>query len=299
MAVIGDVFPSEKRGRASGAVVSSFAVASIVGLPVGLLMVEWFGRGAPFYAVAALSTGVWAVGWVRLPNVREHLHHARPHPLREFVTVAREANHLWAFAFTFFMVLGTFTVASFIGPVIASVNGWTEQTLAVFYFFAGLFTLAGMTVVGRLSDRLPRLPLFRVLAFGSLVMAVVVSNLPPGPVWVATLAMGGFMVLASGRIVPAQAMLLGTAAAKNRGAFMSLNTAVQHVASGLAPAIAGAIVHVGEDGKLTGFPLVGLVSAATAAVSLVLAGRLTAASHVAVMVEPIVEAKVKEEPAAA
>ena len=40
MAVIGDLFPPEKRGRATGAVMSSFAVASIMGLPLGLLLAE-------------------------------------------------------------------------------------------------------------------------------------------------------------------------------------------------------------------------------------------------------------------
>src|SRR5690348_6176590 len=34
MSVIGDLFPPEKRGRATGAVISSFAVASIAGLPI-------------------------------------------------------------------------------------------------------------------------------------------------------------------------------------------------------------------------------------------------------------------------
>ncbi len=280
MAVIGDVFPPEKRGRASGAVMSAFAVASIAGLPIGLLLAEWYGRGAPFVALAGVSAVVWGIGLVRLPRVNEHLRHARPHPLKEFAAVVREPNHLWAFAFSFFLVLGTFTVASFIGPVYAAMNGWSEAQLAVIYCVAGVFTLIGMNVVGRLADRLPRLPLFRVLALGSTIMALVVSNLPPGPLWVATLALGGFMVLAGGRMVPAQSMLLGTAVAKHRGAFMSLNTAVQHLATGLAPAIAGAIIVEGADKKLTGFPLVGLVSALTACVGIVLAGRLKMAPHV-------------------
>ena len=55
---------------------------------------------------------------------------------------------------------------------------------------------------------------------------------------------------------------------------MSLNTAVQHLATGLAPMIAGYILTRRPDG----FPLVGWVSAGTAAVSLVLAGRLKPAS---------------------
>ena len=36
------------------------------------------------------------------------------------------------------------------------------------------------------------------------------------------------MVFSAGRMVPAQAMLLGTAEPRIRGAFMSVNTAVQH-----------------------------------------------------------------------
>ena len=40
MAMIGDLFPPEKRGRAAGAVMSSFAVASIMGLPLGLLLAD-------------------------------------------------------------------------------------------------------------------------------------------------------------------------------------------------------------------------------------------------------------------
>jgi predicted MFS family arabinose efflux permease len=158
--------------------------------------------------------------------------------------------------------------------VVKADNGWTEKDLAWIYFWAGLCTLAGMTVVGRLADRVPRRLLFRVLAGSAIVMAVVVSNLPPGPLWVASLALSGFMVFAAGRMVPAQAILLGAAEPRVRGAFMSLNTAVQHAATGLAPMIAGALLTKSDDGKLHGFWLVGLVAAATAAVSLVLVGFL-------------------------
>jgi predicted MFS family arabinose efflux permease len=75
-------------------------------------------------------------------------------------------------------------------------------------------------------------------------------------------------------MVPAQAMMLGACAPAVRGAFMSLNTAVQHLATGLGPTIAGAIIVKTGDQKLEGFPIVGLVSAATAAVSVILVGRM-------------------------
>jgi len=274
MSVIGDVFPPEKRGRATGAVISSFAVASIAGLPAGLMLAEWFGRGAPFVALAGLSVAVWVFASVKLPPIRGHLTAERPNRWAEFAEVVRHRDHIGAFAFSFFLVLGTFTVASFIGPYLTATNGWTESQLSQIYFVAGICTLVGMTAVGRLADHLPRLPLFRVLGFAALVMAIVVTNLPAVPLWVAVLVMSGFMVFAAGRMVPVQAMLLGVAAPKNRGAFMSLNTSVQHAATGLAPLIAGSLVTVTPDGGMTGYPMVGWVAAATAAISLALAGLL-------------------------
>lgn len=287
MSAIGDLFPPEKRGRATGAVISAFAVASIVGLPIGLILADAFGRGAPFIALSGLSAIVWVVGLVRLPAIRGHLELERRHPVAEYLEVIREPNHLRGFAFSFFLILGTFTVASFIGPVLASMNGWSETQLAVVYFVGGACTLVGTNLVGRLADRLPRLPLFRVMAFGALVMAILIGNIQPGPIWVAALATAAFMTCAAGRMVPAHAMLLGVAKPSVRGAFMSLNTSVQHLATGLAPTIAGWILVEGPDKKLDGFPLVGLVSASAAAISLVLAGFL----RMAPPPPPIVEVK--------
>lgn len=273
MSVVGDVFPPEKRGRATGALVSAFAVASIAGLPAGLLLAEWYGRGAPFVALAVLAALVWLLAWVKLPAVTGHLTASRPNRWQEFAAVVSERTHLGAFLFTFFLVLGTFTVASFIGPYFTALNGWNEEQLAQIYFAAGVCTLLGMTLLGRLADRVPRLPLFRVLGFTALVMALVVTHLPAGPLWLAAIAMSGFMVAAAGRMVPVQALLLGVPQPKNRGAFMSVNTSVQHAATGIAPIIAGALVTI-EPGHASGFPLVGWVAAATAALSLLLAGLL-------------------------
>ena len=274
MAVIGDVFPPEKRGRATGAVISSFAVASIIGLPIGLKLAAEYGRWAPFVALAVLSGLVWILGFINLPAVRGHLSAPRRNPLREFAAVARVPNHQWGFAFSFFLVLGTFTVASFLAPVLCSINGWGEDELWKIYFAAGLCTLLATTVIGQLADRFSRLLLFRVLGGAALVMAIVISNLGLISLWIAALAVSGFMVAAAGRMIPAQAMMLGASVPATRGAFMSLNTAVQHLATGMAPMIAGWIIVETPDKKLSGFPIVGLISAATAGVSLLLAGRM-------------------------
>ena len=43
LAIVGDVFPEQRRGTATGALMSAFALASVVGVPVGLTLGQQFG----------------------------------------------------------------------------------------------------------------------------------------------------------------------------------------------------------------------------------------------------------------
>lgn len=286
MAVIGDTIPTEKRGSATGAVMSAFAVASIAGLPAGLALANWLGRGAPFIALAGVSVVVWGTAWVRLPRMRGHVSTVARSPLADFVAVFREPNHRRAFAFTFAVVLGTFTVIPFIGPYMTTNAGRSEADLPIIYAVAGGCTLVSMNLMGRLSDRVSRRWLFRIVAGATLIVTLLITNLPRVSLPIAVLAATLFMVCASGRMVPAQALLIGCAVPRLRGGFLSVNTAMQHLATGVAPMIGGAMMGRDESGQLTGYPVVGLVAAAFAVLSIVLIGRLRPGDATGVPVVP-------------
>jgi MFS family permease len=118
-----------------------------------------------------------------------------------------------------------------------------------------------MNVFGVLTDRLGPRPVFLFTAGGAVLMTLVLTNLPDVGLWPATLAMGSFMVLASGRVVPAQAMMLASADPELRGAFTNLTSAVSHLATGTGPLIAGAIVgEAYRGGPLTHFNAAGWVA---------------------------------------
>ena len=271
MAVVGDAFPPEKRGRAGGAVMSAFAVASIVGLPIGLGLANWLGRGAPFIALAGVCVAVWALVFVRMPAFRGHLTGEPRRPLRDFARVVAEPRHLIAFLWTFVLVHGSFTIIPFLGPYMVANAGRADNDLPWIYGIAGACTLVSMNVLGRLSDRFGKRPVFYVMAVWALLITLAITNLPAVSLAGAVAMAALLMVGASGRMVPAQAMLIGAADPRVRGAFMSLNTAVQHMATGVAPMIAGAIMVRQADGTLAGYPTVGLVAAGFAVASIVLA----------------------------
>jgi MFS family permease len=61
-------------------------------------------------------------------------------------------------------------------------------------------------------------------------------------------------------MVPAAALITGTAKAENRGSFLSFNSAVQQLSSGLASFIGGLILVEGTGGKLLNFEYIGYIA---------------------------------------
>jgi hypothetical protein len=120
------------------------------------------------------------------------------------------------------------------------------------------------------------------MSLGSIFAALIVANLPAAPLYVAMLATALFMVTMSGRFSPAMAMLSKAVDARYRGGFMSVNSAVQQAASGLANIVAGWIVITGPGGHLLRYPWAGVLSATCMAFTVYLAARVrSAAPHAA------------------
>ncbi len=272
LAIIGDVFPNERRGTALGAVTSAFAVASIAGLPAGLMLATDFGRGVPFLALAMLSVPVWIAAFFRLPSLTSHRQQSGGRIWSELRVVVTHPNHLRSFAFMFTLVMGSFTIIPFMAPYLELNCGASRRDVEWIYAIAGVFTLIGMNAVGRLTDQFGQCRVFLVAASASMVMTLLITNLPPWGVAASAAVASGFMVTAAGRIIPAQAMMIGSSPPALRGRFMNLNNAVSHFATGISPLVSGAIITQANDtAPLVGYPVAGLVAVAFASAALGLA----------------------------
>jgi predicted MFS family arabinose efflux permease len=271
MAIIGDVFADYRRGTAMGVVMSAFAVSSVVGIPAGLGLARAFGTvGASFVALAGMSAVVWLGAARVFPRIPAHPDR-RPVPLRVLVM---NANHLLALAFTTTLVMGSFLVVPFLADSMVANAGQAKEDMPIVYAIAGGFTFFSTNLAGRVADRYGKRRVFRVMGLATIGMMLIITNLPPIPLWVAVAVATAYMVTSSARMVPAQALIAGSTVPAMRGGFMSLNSAVQSAAMGLASLVGGALIHQSADGRLPGYPVVGLVASATALVSLFLAGWL-------------------------
>jgi predicted MFS family arabinose efflux permease len=277
LVIIGDAFPEMRRGRATGVVMTAFSLASIGGLPAGILLGNRVGVGAPFGVLTVFSLVILAVAYRVLPPLRGHLTHQAGPGTPAWAVVTRPA-HLRAYLFTLLLVMGSFTLAPHFSDYLVHNVGRAKDDLAFVYLCGGALTFITLPLVGRLADRLGKRVVFRVMAACTMALLLVISNLPVAPLVAVLVVTTLYWVATSGRWVPAMAMITSSVVPQYRGSFMSVNASVQQMACGLASVVAGAVVREGEGGQLTGYALAGLIAAGSTAVSMVIAGRLQVAA---------------------
>lgn len=262
LAIIGDVIPDERRGRAMGLVMAAFSFASVMGVPLGLFLASLSTWHTPFYILTGLAILSFGMIYKFIPPIREHLGKEvkRPHPLEVISRVTSNSNQMRAITLSVMMMFGQFMIIPFLSPFNVANVGFTEMELTYVYIAGGAFTIFTSPWVGKLSDRHGKLKIFTIFMLLNLIPIGVITHLGVTPIPYVLLITTMFFVTSNGRYVPAAAIITGTAKPENRGSFLSFNSAVQQLAAGIASLAAGMIIGENEAGELTNFHIVGYLA---------------------------------------
>jgi predicted MFS family arabinose efflux permease len=274
MAIIGDIFPENRRGRATGSLMTGFALASVAGVPLGLYVGTEFGWHIPFLALAIAGLPVLVLARLALPALDAHVGESRAHPIRSLIETFTLSNHLNAFALIVTLMIGSFTVFPYLSPYLVENVGMTERQLPLVYIVGGGLTLFTSPVIGRLADRYGKLTIYRLILPGSALLLLVITHLPRVSLGIAVAVFGALMVCNTGRMIAAMAMVTSSVEPARRGAFLSANSSVQHVAAGFGAYLGGTIVTQSASGQIEHFGVVGWIAGSVTLASLWLAGRV-------------------------
>ncbi|HWA84589.1 MAG TPA: MFS transporter [Opitutus sp.] len=280
-AMVGDVVPPTRLGRAMSFVMSAFPVASVLGVPVGLVLAGKYDWHAPFLMLAGCAAINFILGMFALPHIQTAVHGHQP--WRQMREIVSHRIHLRAFAVGAALALAGGLVVPFVAPAFVANVGLTEdRQLPLVYAVGGIVTAFTMPIVGLWSDRFDRLRLLAIMSAAAIGVVLVLTRLGPSPVaWAATM-MALFMVTMSSRFTPAMAMITNAVEARYRGGFMSVNSSLQQASIGAANVLAGFFITREASGHLSGFPLLGYISTGFFVLTVLLAARLRqAAPHVA------------------
>jgi Arabinose efflux permease len=278
LAIVGDVIPEVRRGAAMGLVMSSFSVASICGVPIGLMLASHINWHVPFFVLAGLSFIVLLAAARVLPALTGHLARAREeHPVAQTLAVLSHTDHQMAFLFMALLTFTGFVVFPNIANYMVMNVGLTEKQLPLIYLAGGLCTVVSMNWIGRWADRSGKLRVFVLMSLSATIPLLAITNLPRVHLLIAVGTSTLLMICMSGRMVPAMAMMTASIEARYRGGFMSINSSVQQFAAGLAALVSGSIMDRTPTGELTRFPIIGALSVVCALICIYLAKFLKSA----------------------
>lgn len=271
LAIVADIVPAERRGRATSLLMSAFAVASVAGVPIGIALGTRYGWPMPFFALAALGIPLVALAAWTMPPLTGHLGTERRRPVAEMIEMLNVPAHRWAFVLIAMLMFAAFAVIPYIGTSFVANVGVSEAQLPVVFITGGLLTLLSTPLVGRLVDRYGPLPVFTRIVPLSAVMMVVITHLPDVGLACAAPVAAVLMATNSGRMVTAMSLIMASIEPRRRGSFMSVNSSVQHIASGLGTMCGGLIVEGQAGQPLRHFGIVGILAASITVASLLVA----------------------------
>ena len=258
--IIADVVPNERRGKAMGMVMGAFGAASVLGVPLGLVMAQYISWRAPFVAVA-VGGGLTALRTaLLLPPMRGHI-----------AAAAGSARTTWASMLSNPLVLGSYVMTAVVMMsgfiIIPNISAYLQENLAypraqipVMYLVGGAVSGVLTPLVGRLVDRIGSL---RTGSIGSALLIVVVyftfyTEPSGGPIlpWFI-----GFFIAMSFRNVSYNTLTSKVPEPAWRARFMSIQSSVQHGASSLGAFVSSAMLtSPAGGGRISGMPRVALVT---------------------------------------
>ncbi len=238
---VGDFFPYNRRGWATGWVMSGMAFGQIAGIPIGIVLAGAYGFKLPFYLFAATMAATFILIWFRVPQPDV----ARTEGRLTVASAVRNYRAMLARSEIVAAAVAYFTMFLGLSLFVVYLPYWLEQHLGASpNAIAGLFVVGGIANVltgpqaGKLSDRVGRKPVI-VLSCIGLSMVMLSTTVLVREFWVAYLLYFVIMVLVAMRISPFSALLTGLVSDERRGSLMSMTIALGQIGFAVGAAAAG------------------------------------------------------------
>jgi predicted MFS family arabinose efflux permease len=251
MSIVADVVPYERRGKAMATVMGAFAVASVLGVPVGLELAALAGWRAPFAGVGTLTLLIMAGAWWLLPPLTGHLELARSGPSVGWPALARRPVVSVALLACGASMFANFSLVPNLAAYLQYNLDYPREDLSILYLVGGVLSFVVMQGVGRLVDRFGA-PALVTIGCGLLIAVMYVMFIDTAMHVPVLVAFSGFMVASSFRAVALNTLVSRVPNGGERARFMSAQSAIQHMGSASGAMLSSVLLMESADHSLIG-----------------------------------------------
>lgn len=261
MAIITDIFSIHQRGKVMGFVQMAFGGSQILGIPIGLVLANYWSWHATFYMVLILAILLGIALVMKLNPLTEHLKLINnKNALQHLLQTIKKKDYRIGFLATALLSMGGFMIMPFSTAFIVNNIHIAQSQVAIIFFFTGIFSIIIMPIVGKLSDKFDKLMIFGIGTIIAIVMVVMYTHLSPVPIWLVIIVNIVLFIGIMSRMVPATALNSAVPDAYDRGAYMSINSSLQQFAGGIAALFSGlVVVQKSKNSPIENFDILGYV----------------------------------------
>lgn len=241
VAYVGDHFVYEKRGWASGWIMSGIAMGQILGIPLGTILAEYFGFRWAFITFGVVMAAAFLLIHKKVPQPRVRLYTGRLTilgSLRRYGALLTRSSVRAAAAAHLLMFLSMSTYLVFLPTWLEDHFQVSGVAIASLFFVGGIGNVLTGPQAGRISDLIGRKGMILTSSIG-LSLLMIATTFVVVEFWVAFPLFFISMVLIAMRISPLQALTTSLVPDSRRGATMSLMMAIGQMGYGVGGSIAG------------------------------------------------------------
>ncbi len=238
---IGDYFPYNRRGWATGWVMSGMAFGQIAGIPLGIVLAGSYGFKAPFYLFAGAMAATFVLIWFRVPQPDVQLAAGRltvASAVRNYRAMLARSDIAAATLAYFTMFLGVSFFVVYLPYWLEQDLGASPNAIATLFVVGGIANVLTGPQAGKLSDRIGRKRIIIMSSVG-LSLVMLLTTVLVREFWAAYVLYFVLMVLVAARISPFSALLTALVSDERRGSLMSMTIALGQIGFAVGAAAAG------------------------------------------------------------
>ncbi|MCK1996893.1 MFS transporter [Psychrobacillus psychrodurans] len=173
--IAADLVPEDKRASAISIMFTGLTVATITGVPFGTFLGQQFGWRFAFVAIVVIGIVGFIANSILIPS---DLRKGTRTSLKDQVKLVTNGRLLLVLIITALGYGGTFVVFTYLSPLLQSVTGFKQGTIAVILLIYGIAIAIGNIIGGKLSDKNPIGSLFYMFIIQAIVLFLLTFTAP-------------------------------------------------------------------------------------------------------------------------